>query len=101
MNGATPGGPSVVITNNKTASVAAFATAVIRAKASWAVAIQRFGMNCSDSANTMTKITGVRTSGAGSFQVVKSRLTIVKASFNVGASKKIHPKQTMWNVTTR
>ena len=101
MNGATPGGPSVVMTRRTAASTAPWANTLRRENTSCARRGRACGTYWDPMPTAITSNTAKFTSGDGWVQPVNSRPNIANALANEVARKKTHPTQTSWKVANR
>ena len=101
MNGATPSGPSVLMSIRQTATAVACAGNGRRAKPRRTAPSAETDTYCVPIPTTIASRTDVVTSGELCPHAVKSRSSTCPARPNESARKKIHPKQTTWNVSRR
>src|SRR3970282_801869 len=101
MNGATPSGPIAWVTRRASERTAACAGTGRREKRAMIVSGKRWGRYCDPMPTAIAARTAPVTSGLGSPHAVKSRSITSQASANESARKKIHAKQTTWNVAKR
>lgn len=100
MNGATPDGPKASISTIASAKSAACSGSASRDTLYSSSRIQRPAKICAASAPPITSSSSGVTSGAGP-PAVNSRPSSSSAMLPDSARKKIHARQTMWNVSAQ